>query len=215
MKARYRARPLTESAIALALCATVWWVFTPMPGIGGYFNYMSASFIAIIGTMHGMRWALGVALCLNLIVGMTFGPAKLATCLFLVTPIALMLPVYRDDEKPDRPGTAPGGMKRQTWWIVFLFTYALTFTANVWVIGLLINVTVGDIVKLMASANYSALRNFWIRAGVSPGDLSALAVNWSWLIVPVIGMGYGVMVYVVNRPAYHLGLRLLKLTSSG
>jgi len=215
MKAGYRAKPLTESAIALALCAIVWWVFTPMPGIGAYFNYMSASFIAIIGTMHGMRWALGVALCLNLIVGMTFGPAKLATCLFLVTPVALMLPMRGDCEKPTRPGAALEGMNRRTWWIVFLFTYAVTFTANVWAIGLLMNVTVGDVVKLMASANYSALRNFRMWAGMSRDGLSALAVKWSRLIVPTVGMGYGVMIYVVNRPAYHIGLRLLKLISSG
>lgn len=214
MKARYRARPLTESAIALALSVIVWWVSTPMPGIGGYLNYMSASFIAIIGTMHGMGWALGVALGLNLIVGITFGPAKLATCLFLVTPVALMLPMHGDEEKLARQGVAPRGMNLRMWWIAFLSIYALTFAASIWSIGLFMGVAVNDVIRLIASANHDAFRSFWIWAGISRPDLIALVVNWSGLIVPAIGMGYGVMVYMVNRPAYRIGLRLLKLTSS-
>jgi len=102
---KHSARPLTESAVALALGGIMWWAFSPMPGIGPYFKYISASLIAIVGARHGLRWSLVTAAALNALVGFTFGPGELLNCLFLVTPIALMLPA--------RQRTGPGCRRRR------------------------------------------------------------------------------------------------------
>jgi hypothetical protein len=219
---KHSARPLTESAVALALGGIMWWAFSPMPGIGPYFKYISASLIAIVGARHGLRWSLVTAAALNALVGFTFGPGELLNCLFLVTPIALMLPARqrtgRDVEGGEGEADASGrthGVSGARWWAMLLATYAIAYPARLGVMGMLMGVEISAIVRSMASASYQAFERFWTLAHL-PADIAVSgAVEWMWIILPLIGVGYGFMLYLVNRPAYRGGLMILKRTRLG
>ncbi|MDD2201695.1 MAG: hypothetical protein PHP20_02900 [Firmicutes bacterium] len=222
MTKKYSARPLTEAAVALALGGIAWWLFSPMPGIGPYFKYMSASLIAVIGTRHGTRWSWVTAGALNALVGLTFGLGELVNCLFLVTPIALMLPAR---QRSDRDIQAKEGEANTTsrthgasgakWWTMLLLTYAVVYPARLWVMGMLMGVEISDVISSMASASYHVFEKFWTFAHI-PADVAvAGAVKWMWIILPLAGVGYGTMLYLVNRPAYRGGLMILKRTRLG
>ncbi|HOB43655.1 MAG TPA: hypothetical protein PLK04_10130 [Bacillota bacterium] len=229
------ARPLAESAIAMALAGIMWHVFAPMPGIGPYFKYMSASLIAIVGSRHGRHWSTMTAVGLNALVGLAYGPKELLDSLLLVTPIGLMLPTGGpdgDEAADDRrefgllntetdKSKAEASFRRHDtwsagkWWAMILLSYALLYPARVWALATLMGAKVSDVVGSMAATSYHVFERFWALANISADTVVGAAVDWMRIILPVVGMGYGAMLYLVNRPAYFGGLAILKRTRVG
>lgn len=229
------ARPLAESAIAMALAGIMWHVFAPMPGIGPYFKYMSASLIAIVGSRHGRHWSTMTAVGLNALVGLAYGPKELLDSLLLVTPIGLMLPTGGpdgDEAADDRrefgllntetdKSKAEASFRRHDtwsagkWWAMILLSYALLYPARIWALATLMGAKVSDVVGSMAATSYHVFERFWALANISADTVVGAAVDWMRIILPVVGMGYGAMLYLVNRPAYFGGLAILKRTRVG
>lgn len=174
------ARPLAESAIAMALAGIMWHVFAPMPGIGPYFKYMSASLIAIVGSRHGRHWSTMTAVGLNALVGLAYGPKELLDSLLLVTPIGLMLPTGGpdgDEAADDRrefgllntetdKSKAEASFRRHDtwsagkWWAMILLSYALLYPARVWALATLMGAKVSDVVGSMAATSYHVFERF-------------------------------------------------------
>ena len=75
------ARPLTESALAAAVCVVVWALSMGLPGVGGYVRYMTPSLIAIVGARHGARWSLAACAVAGAGIGIMLGPTQLLICL--------------------------------------------------------------------------------------------------------------------------------------
>ncbi|HHY63212.1 MAG: hypothetical protein WBL79_05395 [Bacillota bacterium] len=229
------ARPLAESAIAMALAGIMWHVFAPMPGIGPYFKYMSASLIAIVGSRHGRHWSTMTAVGLNALVGLAYGPKELLDSLLLVTPIGLMLPTGGpdgDEAADDRcevgllntetdKSKAEASFRRHDtwsagkWWAMILLSYALLYPARIWALATLMGAKVSDVVGSMAATSYHVFERIWALANISADTVVGAAVDWMRIILPVVGMGYGAMLYLVNRPAYFGGLAILKRTRVG
>ena len=229
------ARPLAESAIAMALAGIMWHVFAPMPGIGPYFKYMSASLIAIVGSRHGRHWSTMTAVGLNALVGLAYGPKELLDSLLLVTPIGLMLPTGGpdgDEAADDRcevgllntetdKSKAEASFRRHDtwsagkWWAMLLLSYARLYPARVWALATLMGAKVSDVVGSMAATSYHVFERIWALANISADTVVGAAVDWMRIILPVVGMGYGAMLYLVNRPAYFGGLAILKRTRVG
>jgi len=79
-------RPLTESALAAAVCMVVWVLSQGLPGLGGYVRYMTPSLIAIVGARHGARWSLAACAVAGAGVAITLGPTQFPYASFWALP---------------------------------------------------------------------------------------------------------------------------------
>mgnify|MGYP006894303223 CR=1 FL=1 len=199
--------------MALAVCTVNWWVFTFVPGAGRYFKYMCAGVIAGVGVRCGVRWSLGVVIGLNTFIGLILGPRELLNCLFLVTPMGLLLPTH---PRVDQLGTGAYPNKLHMsqslvrWWGKTLLIYGLSFVVQIWLRAALMHVKVAEVAKSVMLASYHVHARSWEAMGICVDDFVAAATEWIWAGLSVVGMGYGLFFYLVNRPICHGYLLLQK-----
>jgi len=194
------ARPLTESALAAAVCVVVWVLSQGLPGLGGYARYMTPSFIAIVGARHGPRWSLAACAAASAGVAITLGPTQFLICLLLGAPMAVLLPMMNRR-------TAPG-----PWWVLTSAIYAVAVTVLGCGLAALYGAGLSDYASATASANYTALGGLWARLSVERSELAAFAGRSAWVIAPGVGVVCGVMMYLINAVPYRIGLRTLDRT---
>jgi hypothetical protein len=194
------ARPLTESALAVAVCVVVWALSMGLPGLGGYVRYMTPSLIAIVGARHGVKWSLAACAVAAAGIGIMLGPTQFLVCLLLGAPMAVMLPLMEQRVAP------------ALWWGLASAAYAVAVTVLGCGLAALYGAGLRDYVSATASANYAALGDLWARFGVEPGELAAFAGRSAWLIVPGVGIASGVMMYLINVVPYRIGLRTFDRT---
>ncbi|HON41586.1 MAG TPA: DUF2232 domain-containing protein [Bacillota bacterium] len=194
------ARPLTESALAAAVCVVVWALSMGLPGLGGYVRYMTPSLIAIVGARHGARWSLAACAVTGAGIGITLGPTQLLISLLLGAPTAVMLPLMKQRVAP------------ALWWGLASAVYAVAVTGLGCGLAALYGAGPRDYVSATASANYAALGGLWAWLGVGPGELAAFAGRSAWFILPGVGVVSGVMMYLINVVPYRIGLRTLDRT---
>ena len=193
-------RPLTESALAAAVCAVAWALSMGLPGLGGYVRYMTPSFIAIVGARHGVKWSLAACAVASAGIGITLGPPQFLICLLLGAPIAVLLPLMKQRVAPP------------LWWGLASAVYAVAVTVLGCGLAALYGTGLRDYVSATASANYIALGGLGARFGVEPGELAAFAGRSAWVIVPGVGVACAVMMYLINVVPYRIGLRSLDRT---
>lgn len=193
-------RPLTESALVVAVCIVVWALSMGIPGLGGYVRYMTPSLIAIVGTRHGARWSLAACVVASVGAGIILGPAQFLICLLLGAPIALLLPLMKHRMAP-----AP-------WWALASAVYAIAVTVLGCGLAALYGAGLPDYVSASTSASYAALSGLGAWSGVERGELAAFAGRSAWAIVPGVGVVCGVMMYLINVVPYRIGLRTLDRT---
>jgi len=194
------ARPLTESALAAAVCVVVWALSMGLPGLGGYVRYMTPSLIAIVGARHGARWSLAACAVAGAGIGIMLGPTQLLICLFLGAPMAVMLPLMKRRMAP------------MLWWVLTSAVYGMAVTVLGCGLAALYGAGLRDYVSATASANYAALGGLGAWLGVESGELAAFAGRSAWAIVPGVGVVCGAMMYLINVVPYRVGLRTLDRT---